>query len=326
MPAAPTGSQPIVTEADGTRRVIDTALLPDDFRELTFGIVLSPDGSAASALRSGSQQQERVIIDFDTGEVASVASDTWLVGSTWAADSSGVFDVAGGELQFLDRATGESVAFAEELGPFVTVGVRHPDAELPAEALVVLTALTPQQPIGPTGLVLSAAGRTGGIGVLSVDALELTTWQSPLLGRGSAALAASGDAVLALPAEGVPFLTTPDTDITLGETFATSAPMLVGPTDDTIWVPDDTAPPTDVRYQLLRLDGTVAADLGSAVVDLPDSTLLGSDGRGALVVERRGDVFVVGVDGAVRLTSGELIAIGQTTAMYASASQSSTAP
>ena len=58
----------------------------------------------------------------------------------------------------------------------------------------------------------------------------------------------------------------------------------------------------------------MADNLGTAVVDLPDATLLGSDGRGALVVERRGDVFVVGVDGAVRLTSGELIAIGQTTA------------
>ena len=65
---------------------------------------------------------------------------------------------------------------------------------------------------------------------------------------------------------------------------------------------------------MLRIDGTVAEDLGSAVVDLPDATLLGSDGSGALVVERRGDVFVIGVDGAVRLTSGELIAIGPTTA------------
>jgi hypothetical protein len=305
----------IVSEADGSRRVIDPAVLPDDVRELVYGIVLSPDGSAASMLRSGPLQQQRVIVDFAAGEVASETSDSWLVGSTWAADSSGVFDLVSGELQFLDRASGESVAFAEELGPFVSIGVRRPDAELPPEVSVVSTELTPTQAIAPTGLVLVAAGRTGGIGVLSVDSLELTTWQSPPLGRGPAVLAASGDAVLALPADGgSAFLTTPALDTSLGESFATSSPMLVGPTDDTIWVADDTAPPTDVRYRLLRLDGAAAEDLGSAVVDLPDSTLLGGDGRGALVVERRGDVFVVGVEGAVRLTSGELIAIGASTA------------
>jgi hypothetical protein len=304
----------IVTEAGGARRVIDPAVLPDDFRQLSFGIVLSPDGSAASVLRSGPSQQQRVIIDFDTGEVASAGSDAWLVGSTWAADSSGLFDVVGGELQFLERATGESVAFAEALGPVVAVGVRHADAELPADPQVSSIALTSEQPIGQTGLVLAAAGRAGGIGVLSVDSLELRTWQSPSLGRGSAVLASSGDAVLALPADVVPFLTTPDSDTTLGETFARSSPLLVGPADDTVWVPDDTAPAADVRYQLLRLDGSIATDLGNAVVDLSDATLYGSDGLGALVVERRGDVFVVGVDGAVRLTSGELIAIGETAA------------
>ena len=77
-----------------------------------------------------------MILDFESGEVASVVSDHRVVGSAWAADSSGVFVVVDGELRFLDRATGESVAFAEELGRFVNVGVRHPDAELPAGVLL----------------------------------------------------------------------------------------------------------------------------------------------------------------------------------------------
>ena len=125
----------VVSEADGVRRVVDPAVLPDDF-ELAFGIDLSPDGSAASVEHSGPQGQlTRVIVDFDTGEVASVVSGR-LVGSAWAADSSGVFIVVDGELRFLDRATGELVAFAKELGRFVNVGVRHPDAELPAGDLL----------------------------------------------------------------------------------------------------------------------------------------------------------------------------------------------
>ncbi len=303
----------LVSESDGARRVIDPAVLPQDFQTQTFNLALSPDGSAAAMTRSGSEQQ-RVIVDLATGEVAAARSDMWTGGSTWAADSSGVFDVVNGGLQFIDRSTGEAVRFGQEFGAIMSVGVRRPDAELPVEPAIVTAALTPQRPIGRTGLVVSAAVRTGGIGSLSVDDLELTTWESPPLGRASAVLASPGNAVVALPGDGVEaFISTPDATTMLGEQFTADAPMLPGPSG-TIWVPDDTDRATDVRYRLLRLDGTVADDLGDPLVDVSDAMLLGSDGRGALVVERRGDVFVVGVDGATRLTSGELVAIGATTA------------
>ena len=89
-----------------------------------------------------------------------------------------------------------------------------------------------------------------------------------------------------------------------------------GPTSDTIWVPDTTGDEldADVRYRLWRLDGSPLDDPGGMVVDVPDSVLLGSDGLGALVIQRGGDVFVVGADGAERLTSGELLAIGPSAA------------
>jgi hypothetical protein len=295
--------------------VVDPAVIPDDFDQFGFGVALSPDGSAATWLRSGPTRQDRVILDFDAGEVAAAPSETWTNGSTWAADNSGVFDIAGGELHFIDRATGESVAFGRELGPLLTLGVRRPDAELPEPPLIVSAAVTPSEPIGATGLVLSAAPNNGGVGVLSIDSGELATWQSAPVGRGTAVLAPSADGVLVLPADGSPpFRTTPGSETTLPPDVAAAGPLLVGPTDDTVWVPDADAPRDTVRYRLLRLDGTVADDLGSATVDAPDATLLGGDGRGALVVLRRGDVFVVGVDGAARLTTGELIAIGPTTA------------
>lgn len=305
----------IVTEADGSRREIDPVVLPDGGRDAFFGITLAPDGSAASVVRNDLGRQERVIVDFTVGEVASGASETWQAQSTWAADSSGVFDIAGGELQFLDRATGESSVLAEELEPIITLGVRHPDAELPADVLVVATTLTPQEPIGPTGLVLAAAGRTGGVGLLDVDALEFSSWQAPLLGQGAATLTVSDDSIVALPADGSPaFLTSPNGTTPLGDSVASEAPMLPGPAGDTVWVTDDDAPASDVRYRLLRLDGTVADDLGVAAVDVADATLLGGDGRGALVLERRGGLYVAGVDGTVQLTSGQLLAIGAWTA------------
>jgi hypothetical protein len=307
-------STAVVGVVDGTRRVIDPSVLQE--LPLVNGF-LSPDGSALALLRSGPQEQERVILDLDIGEVAAVPSDTWLAGSTWAGDGSGVFDLAQGQLRFLDRATGETVTLAEELGPFVSIGVRRPDAELPAEPPVVSTALTPQQSIGPTGLVLVTSRSGGGVGVLTVDELDLTSWRGPFSTGVPQAVATSGDAVLVLPRAAdrqPPFLTTPDTDTLLADTFTTGDRMLLGPSDDTIWVPDDDAPPDGLRYRLLRLDGSTPDDVGSAVVDLTDATLLGGDGRGALVVERRGDVFVVGADGGARLTSGELVAIGATTA------------
>ncbi len=64
-----------------------------------------------------------------------------------------------------------------------------------------------------------------------------------------------------------------------------------------------------VAYRLVTIDG-LPVDSSGATIDLPDAELLGSDGRGGLVVRRAGDVFAVGVDGADRLTTGELVAIG----------------
>ena len=123
----------LVRISDGQRRVVDPVLLPADFDAMSYGMSLSPDGSAVSIVRSG-PTQERVIIDLDAGEVAGAPTGYWPQGSTWAADSSGIFDVAtdGPGLQFIAR-TGETVAFGEELGQVIALGVRWPDAEVDPE-------------------------------------------------------------------------------------------------------------------------------------------------------------------------------------------------
>ena len=100
----------LVRTTDGERRVIDPALLPEEFNSMVYGMSMAPDGSAVSVVRSGANQQERVIIDLGVGEVASAPSGFWPQGSTWAADSSGIFDarIDGPGLQFVAR-TGEIV-------------------------------------------------------------------------------------------------------------------------------------------------------------------------------------------------------------------------
>jgi len=308
-------STEVVTADGGERRAIDPAILPDDFAE-SFGLQLAPDGTAVSMLRSGNVQ-ERVLIDFDSGETASVQSEDWVPGSTWAADGSGVFDVAEGELQFIELSSGTAVSFGAELGEVAAVGVRRPAAELPTTRIAATLPLTTSDDLGPTELNFLAAGTAGGVGLISIDQRSLTTWETLPLGNGTLVLTASGDAIVVLPDEGAPgFTTTPDDDTVLGPPFAGGGVMLPGPTSDTIWVPDTTGDEldADVRYRLWRLDGSPVDDPGGTVVDVPDSVLLGSDGLGALVIQRGGDVFVVGADGAERLTSGELLAIGPSAA------------
>ncbi len=304
----------VVTVSTGTRRTIDAALLPDDFDEMIWGMSLSPDGGAVAATRSRSTQ-ERVLVDFELGEVATIALNNWSQTAAWAADSSGVFGISpdGPGLQFIGR-TGEIVSFGEDLGPIVAIGVRHPTAELDPAAAVVVGAITPARALGPTGLTLVGAGRGGGMSNIDIDAGTMMSWETARrLGQGAATLVSSGEAVVALPQSDDPaFITTPDAETELGDAFAVQGVKLPGPFDGSIWVPEAS---TDglLAYRLAAIDAT-SPDGDTARFDLAGSELIGSDGRGGLVVARGGDVFVVGIGDAERLTAGELIAIDAETA------------
>ena len=313
-------STAVVTVSTGARRTLDATLLPDDFDEMIWGMSLSPDGGAVATTRSRSTQ-ERVLVDFESGDVTSVALDNWSQTSAWAADSSGIFGISsnGPGLQFTDRSGG-TVSFGEDLGPIAAIGVRHPMAELDPVAAVVVDTITPSRSLGPTGLTLVGAGRGGGMSDIDIDAGTMRSWETARrLGQGAATLVSSGDAVVALPRSDDPaFITAPGVDTELGDAFSVQGVKLPGPIDGTIWVPEAS---TDdgLAYRLWSIDGTTpasgdAATIDTARIDLPGSDLLGSDGRGELVVARSGDVFVVGVGGAERLTAGELIAIGAETA------------
>ncbi len=197
----------------------------------------------------------------------------------------------------------------------MAIGVRHPTAELDPVAAVVVGTITPSRALGPTGLTLVGAGRGGGMSSIDIDAGTMRSWETARrLGQGAATLVSSGDAVVALPRSDDPaFITGPGIDTELGDAFSVQGFKLPGPTDGTIWVPEET---TDggLAYRLASIDGTAAASGDPARIDLAGSELIGGDGRGGLVVARGGDVFVVGVGDAERLTAGELIAIGAETA------------
>jgi hypothetical protein len=299
----------LVRSSDGERRVIDPALLPEEFNLRVYGMTMAPDGSAVSVVRSGANQEERVIIDLGVGEVATAPTGFWQQGSTWAADSSGIFDarIDGPGLQFVAR-TGEIVTFGEDLGQVVSVGVRWPDAELDPTVTVVSETVSPARPLPPTGITLVGALTSSGVTYIDIDAGVAQSWGTTQRLPSSPTLIKSGDAVLALGAsEDQAFAFRQGVQEPLDAVFAVDGKKLAGPVDGTIWVPASGG--DGVAYRLVTTDGLPVESVG-ATIDLPDAELLGGDGRGGLVVRRAGDVFAVGVDGADRLTTGDLVAIG----------------
>jgi hypothetical protein len=307
----------LVRRSDGERTVIDRSLLPVGFDDMIYGLSLSPDGSALSAQRSQDDQLERVVIDLGVGEVASVRSDLWQQGSAWAADSSGIFDAqpGGPGLTFIAR-TGETVDFGEELGHVLAVGVRWPDAEIEPSVTVVSESVGAARPVGPTGITLVGAMPGGGMSYIDIDAGVAQSWATTQRLGGDLTLIKSADALLAFGTSDDPaFAFRKGVQEPLDARFSTSGVKLPGPVDGTIWIP---APELEssrrgVGYRLVTIDGLDVDDDG-ATIDLPDAELLGSDGRGGLVVSRAGDVFAVGIDGVERLTTGALIAVGSDTA------------
>ncbi len=302
----------LVRISDGERRIIDPAVLPEEFPSMVYGMAMSPDGSAVAAIRNGPSEQQRVIIDLGLGEVANAPTGFWSEGSTWAADSSGIFDarINGPGLQFLTR-TGESVTFGDDLGQVVTVGVRWPDAELDPTVTVVSESVSAARPLAPTGITLVGALTSSGLTYVDVDAGVAQSWATTLRLPGSPTLLRSGDAILVLGNSIDPvFSFRQGVEQPLDEAFAVDGKKLPGPIDGTIWVPaPESSDREGVAYRLVTTDG-LPVEAGGATIDLPDAELLGGDGRGGLVVTRAGDVFAVADGRAERLTTGELVAIG----------------
>ena len=154
----------------------------------------------------------------------------------------------------------------------------------------------------------------GGMTYIDIDASVSESWAATQRLASDLTLITSGGATLASGTPAQRRLRSGEVSSSrLSGGFATEGVKLPGLIDGTIWVP---APElgtsrSGVAYRLVTSDG-LAVD--GATIDLPEAELIGSDGHGGLVVARGGDVFVVSVDGAERLSSGELIAIVADTA------------
>lgn len=318
----------LVTVSTGGREALDRAMLPEDFEQLS-GATLSPDGRAI-ALRRDGEESERVLVTLGSGETAAYPIVGWDQRAGWAADGSGVFDVVGGgdigagggggddgagqgdgdgAIRFTSL-DGNSVVFGDELGRITALGVRWPEAEIEPERTVVTREITPASPIGQTGITLTAATRVGAMSIIDVDAGVARTWEmTDGVGRVPLTLLATGDGTVVLPdSDRRAFVTGPSDERSLSTAFDVTGLKLPGPAPDTVWVPSGGPEGDGVAYSLLPLAAS-SPDEALATVAIRDAELLGSDGRGGLVVARGGDVFVVDGAGTTRLTSGQLVAI-----------------
>ena len=180
--------------------------------------------------------------------------------------------------------------------------------------IVVTELVSAPRPLGPTGITLVGAMTGGGMTYIDIDASVAQSWAATQRLASDLTLITSAGATLAFGDAGqAAFAFRRGVQQPLSGVFATEGVKLPGLIDGTIWVP---APElgtsrSGVAYRLVTSDGL---PVDGATIDLPEAELIGSDGHGGLVVARGGDVFVVSVDGAERLSSGELIAIAADTA------------
>ena len=318
----------LVDRATGERRPIGDGILPDELQFSGFGLDMSPDGTAVTSIVNATGGQDLVVVDLTTGDQVSMPTQSWNRGTRWAGDSSGVFELSGGGtgIDFLDRATGQVVHFADELGQIAAVAVRTPAAELGPLAAVATVPITIEGDRGrDTGLVLSVLSRSGNITEVDVDARSADVWAtSEAIAVRTPALFAVGDQLAVVTSQNPDdepsgYLTVAGQQQALPPGVFGSGPILAGPIPGTVWtsLPAPLSMALGVEQVLVDLQTAVEA-VPAQTIGVPGATLLGGDGRGGLVVQRGGDVYIATSAGEAteltRLTSGELLAIGIDTA------------
>ena len=261
-----------------------------------------------------------MIVDLATGETisAEIEQNGFGFSAVWAPDSTGLFLTGGpeGGLAFLDRASGDVVPFAEELGQITSIAVRYPETELyeqPVDADAISFSV---DPVADVGIDVVTLGQLGVMTHLDLDEASATGWETPGLPTRAVSLFSDADTVLAVSGNGSSAFTSRFGRATeLDADTLPPPPFLPGPTDGTMWAqsPDEAL---DVNSRLFSLDGT-PLDNGASVT-VGDASLLGSDSSGGLLIETGGDVYVSSggdaagfITGLSRLTTGEVLAVGE---------------
>ena len=330
----------LVDLRSGEQRPIAPGVIPDELQFNGFGLDLAPDGSAVTAAVSASNGQDRVVIYLATGDQLVAPGLSWNRGSLWAADSSGVFEISESEtgIEFFDRASGQVVHFADELGQITSVAVRHPAAELGPESTVTTSPITFEDGAEPSksGLVVTALSRSGNIIDIDVDARTADVWStSEAIAVDTPSAFQLADQVAVVTGEnpeGEPsgYVSSPGEQRPLPPGLFGPGPILAGPLPGTVWTSSiDSSPKSAVGVEQVLVDLDVGAFATPAQsISVPGGVLLGSDGLGGLVVSLGGDVYVATAGDTAselqRLTSGELLAIGVDTAYVRECDDNST--
>jgi hypothetical protein len=328
----------LVDVATGERRLIADGVVPDDMQFSGFGLDLAPDGSAVSGIVDSPNGQALAVVDLATGDRIATEMSSWARGTRWAADSSGVFEssVTSSGIHFLSRASGAVVGLADELGAIVALGVRHPGGELATASTVTSVPITL---VGggdaATGLDVVVLTRNGSIVDVDIDARTADVWTAPppaavrnpavfRLGERVAVVTDDADGEIS------GYLAVPDEQMPLPPGLFGQGPILTGPSPGTVWTSATTSSDSEVDgvdHVLVDLETGAPADPAHWIT-VPGGVLLGGDGRGNLVVERGGDVYIATSEGTAasirRLTTGDLLAIGADTAYVRECDESAT--
>lgn len=313
----------VVDKQTAERRDVATGVIPDELSY--YGVLdLAPDGSAVSGIIDEDGTQERVVVDLSTGEQVVMPTSSWNNATRWAADSSGIFELSQDRsgVVFLERASGEEVAFAEDLGQIVALGIRMPAAELGPESTVVSQSIffDGVEPAA-SGIEVVALTRSGNVVVVDIDARNAEVWAPSSFGVRKPSLFPFGEQVAVVSNDDDPdmspgYVDEPGARRALPMGLFGPGPILPGPIGGTAWSPSGSQS-AGVTQELIDLDRGALAE-PTRIIDVPGSVLLGGDGRGGLVVLKGGDVYIATADGDAtglrRLTTGDLLALGADTA------------
>ncbi|MGI9646335.1 MAG: hypothetical protein ACR2O6_13600 [Ilumatobacteraceae bacterium] len=277
----------------------------------TGPVDIAPDGGALVRLAVAEDGAvELSLVDVQTGEstVLPVEPGRQTVSPVhWTPDGRGLFAISGTEVVFVDRETGEVTPVpgidALLAGDPLQIATRPAPAPSVEEGSIVVT-LT-----GLTGLDLVALAPDGDVVRIDIDGRATVTYEGqPLLSGAPAYVLPDATGVTVVSSENVPGFrldyggTPMETE---SEPF--SGRILPGPglSGESFWqVPDHVFGETELT--LVDASGAPAAD----PIVVSNAFVLGSDGTGSVLVYTAGADYVIGASGAVRLTDGEVLAVG----------------
>lgn len=321
----------IIEHATGGRT--DAIVSTDDELGLTAfstgSVEIAPDGRSIRAVVFRDAGVAEHLVDMVTGSSVTVDVPTSATqgmfptqgASSWAADSSGYFRSAGnGVVVFVDREAGlaEVLDLGPDLDDIVQVGVRYPSTRSVDGVYV---------PVTSSGLRMIGVTVDDDIAEIDIDTGEVTLTPGPGFDSPAPVTVLPDDA----GAWVVSFDETPSIrydsltadepgTVTVDDTqTGPVGPLIPGPTAGTYWAVGVAA-----DLAVAELVDATGELLGSQIDIRPDedATVLGSDGRGGIVISSLGSTFVAEPDGASLLTAGEVLSLGPTNALVRECSDS----